>query len=77
MLQSKACVTVQGGCNLTFKLFYGYDPLVLSCGGEIMLYIVFLMKFLSVATQTEATGQYFPVVLFIFRSRLIGLRVNF
>ena len=31
-----------------------------------MLYIVFLMKFLTVATQTEATEQYFPVVQFIF-----------
>lgn len=28
MLQFKACVTVQGGCNVTFKLFYGHDPLV-------------------------------------------------
>ena len=37
-----------------------------------MLYIVFLMKFLSVATQTEATEQYFPVVLFIFRYKVVS-----
>ena len=35
-----------------------------------MLYIVFLLKFLSVATQSEATEQYFPVVLFIFRYKV-------
>ena len=37
-----------------------------------MLYIVFVMKFLTVATQTEATEQYFPVVLFIFRYKVFS-----
>ena len=36
-----------------------------------MLYIVFLLKFLRVATQSEATEQYFAVVLFIFRYKVV------
>ena len=44
---------------------------MLSCGGEIMLLKVFLMKFSSVATQTEATEQYFLVVLFILRYKVV------
>ena len=81
MLQFKACVTVQGGCNLTFKLFYGHYPLVWPLKWKLLSsaflwrwnYAVHCVpnEFLSVATQSEATAQYFPVVLFIFRYKVV------